>query len=272
VSKVKPLLPGPVAAARRVLDECDVRHPRDIHVEAMAARYGAMIVYGPVSTARGSIVRTSKRAVIWVDENAKGEPRADFTGAHELGHHLQHDVVDHFAQCYGEDAAAPKGSTEARLADKKARALEREADHFAAALLMPERWAAPLCDVPRPTLDDVYRVARTFRTSFHASAIRFIELTSAPCAFVHTVGGRIKRSTETHAFPGTIVQRRAVHPDSLAARLQDRRVAGGGDVDAEPREVPGAAWGDDTRGRAFLEQTIALGPELGVMSWIVALG
>jgi len=262
LSKVKPLLPGPVAAARRVLAECDVRHPRDIRVEAMAARYGAMMVYGPVATARGSIVRTAKRAVIWVDEKAKGQPRGDFTGAHEFAHHLLHDVVDHFAQCRGGERAS-------RDEDERARAVEREADCFSAELLMPETWAAPLCDVASPTLDDVYRLTRTFPTSFHASAIRFIELTRAPCAFVHTVRGKIKRSVETEAFPGRIVQRRAVHAATLAADLQDVRA--GADGYAEPREVPGAAWGDERHGRAFVEQTIALGPEIGVMSWVVAV-
>jgi Zn-dependent peptidase ImmA (M78 family) len=269
VSKVKPLLPGPIAAARRVLTECDVRHPRDIRVEAIAARYGAMVVYGPVETARGSIVRTEKRAVIWVDEAAKGQPRADFTGAHELGHHVMHTVVDHFAQCRGEEAAAPTGSREARQAAKQMRLVEREADHFAIELRMPERWAAPLCAMPHPELDDVYRLAQTFRASFHTSALRFVELTAAPCAFVHTARGRIKRSTETNAFPGAIVQRRAVHPESVAARLQDRR-GGGASGDERPLEVPGAAWGDEA-GRGFLEHAIALGPEIGVMSWIVPL-
>ena len=41
--KVKPLDPVAVAAARRVLTECDVRHARDIHIEAIAARYGALV-------------------------------------------------------------------------------------------------------------------------------------------------------------------------------------------------------------------------------------
>jgi hypothetical protein len=262
--KVKPLLPGPVAAARRVLAECGVLHPREIHVDVMAARYGAMVVYGPVATARGSIVRTSARAVIWIDEQARGQPRADFTGAHELGHHLLHGVVDHFAQCHGEDAAPANGSREARDAGKTVRLVEREANHFSTELLMSETWAAPLCAAPRPTLDDVYRLARTFRTSFHASAIRFVEVSAAPCAFVHTVGGRIKRSTETHAFPGAIVQRRAVHAQSLAAELQDGRAG----LESRPREVAGAAWGD-AGGPGFVEHAVALGPELGVMSWIV---
>jgi hypothetical protein len=270
VSKVRPLLPGPVAVARRVLDECDVRHPRDICVEAIAARYGAMIVYGPVATACGTIVRTSKRAVIWVDEKVKGQPRADFTGAHELAHHLLHDVVDQFAQCEGEAATAPRGLAETRRPrdeDRRAREVEQEANHFSTELQMPERWAAPLCGAPRPTLDDVHRVAHTFRASLRASAIRVVELTAAPCALVHTVGGRIKRSTETSAFPGTIVQRRTVHPRSVAAALQDR-CAG---ADGSPQEVPGAAWGD-FGGPGFVEHAIALGPDLGVLSWVVPIG
>ena len=270
MSKVLPLLPGPVAMARRVLEECDVRHPRDICIEAIATRYDAMIVYGPVATACGTIVRTSRCAVIWVDERVKGQPRADFTGAHELGHHLLHDLVDHFRQCEGEGDASPVGTEESRSPreeGKRKHLVEREANHFSTELTMPERWAAPLCTAPRPTLDDVFRIERMFRTSVRASAIRYVELTAAPCAFVHTRGGIIRRSTETLAFPGRIIGKRAVHPRSLAAALQDRRAGS----DGGPREVPGAAWGDP-RGPGFIEHAIALGPGPGVLSWVVPVG
>jgi hypothetical protein len=110
VSKVKPLLPGPVAAARRVLDECDVRHPRDIHVEAIAARYGAIVVYAPMDTARGALVRSANRAVIWIDQDAEGEAHARFTGAHEFAHFLLHSAIDHFVQAcrWSSGGRAPK--------------------------------------------------------------------------------------------------------------------------------------------------------------------
>jgi Zn-dependent peptidase ImmA (M78 family) len=268
VSKVKPLLPGPVAAARRVLAECDVRHPRDIHVEAIAAKYGAMVLHGSLSTACGTIVRTDRRAVIWVDERWRDQPRGDFTTAHELGHFDLHPIVDHFAQCLGvgEDEK-PEDPRRARDAAKAARLVEREANHFAAELLMGSTWAEPLCRATRPTLDDVDRLVRTFRTSFMASAMRYLELTSAPCALVRSVGGIIKRSTETAAFPGAIVQTRKLHPGSLAARLQD--VPAG--CDGEPREVPAAAWGyaGADRDATFLEHALAFGPDIGVLSWIV---
>jgi hypothetical protein len=45
---------------------------------------------------------------------------------------------------------------------------------------MPEWLAPPLCATARPTLDDVDRVMSTFRTSFTASGIRFVQLTQAP--------------------------------------------------------------------------------------------
>jgi hypothetical protein len=253
MSKVKPLLPGPVAAARRVLAKCDVRHPRDIHVEAMAAKCGAMVVYGPLSTACGTIVRTERRAVIRVDEKWRDTPRGDFTTAHEFAHFDLHSIVDHFAQCLGEadaPARAPwKSWRDERDAAKVARLIEREANHFSVELLMSQQWCEPLCRAPRPTLDDVDRVVRTFRTSFEASALRYLEVTSAPCALVRSVGGVIKRSTETASFPGRIVQTRH---------------------DGEPRVVPGAAWGfESAHGETFIEHALALGPDLGVLSWLV---
>jgi hypothetical protein len=265
MSKTKPLLASSVAAARRVYAECDLRHPRDLHMDAIAARYGAMVLYGPMRTASGALVRSSRWAIIWVDEETEGTPRGDFTKAHEVGHLLMHSIEDHFRQCVNDEAPGASRSREARAADKLVRRVEREANHFSTELLMPEAWAAPLCTAPKPALEDVERLSRAFSTSFHASAIRFVELATAPCALVHSVGGLIKRSTETESFPGRIVQRRPLHPRSVAARMQGRRAGGEG----APREVPGAAWGDDG-GPGFLEHAIAWGPD--VLSWVVALG
>jgi hypothetical protein len=120
-----------------------------------------------------------------------------------------------------------------------------------------------MCQAPCPTLHDVDRLARRFRTSMRASAVRYVELATAPCALVHSVAGRVKRSTETAPFSGTIVEGKDLHERSLAWRLQNARAGASG----EPREVPGAAWGDP--GGAFLEHAIALGPDVGVLSWIV---
>jgi hypothetical protein len=249
--KIKPLSPISVATALGVLAEANVSHPRHIHAEALAVRNGARVLYGPIRTASASLVRTGKHAVIWVKEEDRGQPRALFTILHEVGHLLLHALLDHFRQC-DEDAGA-RDFFDYRI--------ETEANHFATEVAMPEWLASPLCAAPCPTLDDVDRLTSTFRTSFTASAIRLVQLTKAPCAFVFSRDGRVKWAPESTAFPGKIVRGRALHPQSLAARVTWRRAG----ADAGPREVPGEAWGGSA---PFVEHAIALGPKAGVMSWI----
>jgi hypothetical protein len=241
-----------VDAARRVLAECDVRHPRDIHVEAIAARFGAMTLYGRVATSRAHIVRAGKRAVIRVDETARGTPRARFTVAHELGHHVMHDVVDHFEQCTAEEKR--EGS---------AWQIEAEASDFARELVAPAEHAAAYCAKPRPTFEDVERLGRVFKLSMELAVVRFVGLADAAgvaCAAAYSSRGVIRWAPETRAFPGKIVRWRALDGASDAARI----AAGRGRADGEPREVRGAAWGGTG---AFVEQSIRLGA--AVLSWIV---
>jgi Zn-dependent peptidase ImmA (M78 family) len=250
--KVRLLLPRAVHAARTLLADAGVRGPRDIHPELLAARRGAMVCYGPMRTAAGALVRAGDHAVIWVDERDRHDARGRFTVLHELGHLLLHGDVDHFRQCV---EGAP-------WRDGRRRYIEREANHFAAETAMPEDHARPLCAAARPTLDDVERLMATFRTSLQASAIRYVELATAPCAFVFSDDGRhVSWAPESAAFPGAIENDFRLHPKSLAAQVASAR---GGEMG--PREVPGVAWGGT---QPFVEHAIALGQRGPVVSWVV---
>ena len=244
-------------AAQRVLHDARVERPRDVHVHAIAARHGAMTLYGPVSTSRASIVRAGKRAVIRLDERDRGTPRERFTVAHELEHHVMHDVDDHFEQCRGE------GKREGR-----AWQIEVEANDFARELLAPRWLALPLCTSMSPTLDDVERFARTFQLSLEAAVIRYVELAHAagvPCAAALSVDGVIKWAPETHAFPGKIIRWRKLHPASAAARILARARKSG---DGEPREVIGDAWRSPA---PLVEHAVRLADRT-VLSFVVAPG
>ena len=247
--KAKPLSPRAVEAARRVLSEHGVRRPADIHVEAIAARLGARVLYGLGATARGWIVRAGKVAIIRVDERAVGRPWARFTIAHELGHFLLHPVADHFLQC-----------TSARERSDGAYAIEREASDCATELVMPEDLATPHCALDRATIDDVDRLARLFTTSLEMSAIRMTELTTAPCAVMVAENGRVKWASESLTFRGLIVKNRRLHPASLAARLPTRV---GTEVE---REVHGGAWG---AGLPLIEHATRTASNR-VLSWVFA--
>lgn len=266
--KAKPLSLLAVESARRAIAEAGVRSPGDIHVEAIAAKNGAWVVYGPMSTARASIVRADRRAIVWVDERTRGTPWSRFTIAHELGHHLLHSVEDHFEQCTSGEKSG--GSYQ----------VEREANHFSTELLMPEALALPYANrSPAPALDEVESFARTFGTSLLASALRYVQLTRAPCAVVLSEAGRIKWASESASFPGKIVQRRMLDAASCAAKLGNRKTARR--LAGEEREVPGSAWGGVG---AYREESIPLsmlpgareaaaidgGAAGSVLSWVVA--
>ena len=251
MSKIRPLSPISVAAARRVLAAADVQDRRDVDIERIAMRNRAVILYEPVTTARGAIVRTQTYAVILVDVRTKGTPRGLFTAAHELSHHAMHPLVDHFRQCDGE--TEKRSGTQWRI--------EEEASHCSAEILMHEPFVLPFCTAPRPTVDDVASVCSAFGTSFHASTIRYVQLTQAACAVARIKGTRIDRSSETQPFPGRIIKGREVHAQSLAAALVNRRVG----KELGPREVPGAAWGGT---EPFIEHAIHMG-DSGILSWII---
>src|SRR5437016_5286798 len=91
-----------IDCADAVLHDANVKHPRDINAPAIAARHGARIVYGALSTSRANIVRAGRRAIITIDETAEGTARARSTIGHELGHHKMHEA-DHFEQCDPEE-------------------------------------------------------------------------------------------------------------------------------------------------------------------------
>ncbi len=240
-----------MAAARRLLGERRTRcDGGPLDVEALAAACGAMVLYGPLSTARGALVRGGKSAIIHVDARARWRAWARFTIAHELGHLRLHSLIDHYTQCTMADE--PR--------DDAAYDIEREASDFGTELLVPEERGAPYCAVERASVEDVDRLARAFGTSFEMSAIRFVELTMAPCAVVVSEDDVVQWALESLTFPGTIAKWRPLHACALAARLPSRVGA-----DRE-REVPGAAWKSDG---ALVER--AWRTRRGrTLSWIVA--
>lgn len=242
-----------VAAAHAVLAEAGVAHPREIDAAAIAGRNGARILYGPVATSRANIVRAARRAIIFVDESARGTPHERTSIAHELGHHQMHDVADHFTQC---DPEQKRSGTSWRI--------EREAFDFARELLAPAFFAAKHVKA-RPSLDDLDRFVRVFPMAIETAAIRYVQLADAagiPCAGALVRDGRIKWAVETRAFEGRIVKGRAAHAQSLAARVHAAQRDRGG----APREVPGEAWGAKA---PLAEQAIHLGASGEVLSWIV---
>ncbi len=122
---------------------------------------------------------------IYLDAGRVGSidaPRGRFSLAHELGHFF----LDEHREAL-RDGAAP--SDRSWCVPGAERLVEREADTFAAALLMPSK--PVLADAKgRPRgLAGVLAVAERFGVSLTAAAIRYAELEVCPCAVVKWARG-----------------------------------------------------------------------------------
>jgi hypothetical protein len=130
--------------------------------------------------------------------------------------------------------------------------LEREANEFAAALLLPERFFASLCKGEDPSLDLVSRLAEAFNVSLTATALRFLRFCDETCAVVFSQDGYIKWLQGSEEFERVhedvglyIGVRSKLDPSSLAASFFQGRTAR-----PSPKRVDASAWFEPDRYRS----------------------
>lgn len=112
------------------------------------------------------------------DDPLSGEhhPRTRFSFAHELGHYF---IERHRA--YLMRGGPSHGSSSEFFSDVT---IEREADAFAAGLLMPKRLMRPAVNTGELSFPRVKEIAKMFKTSLVSAMIRSVGLSDFPCAVV----------------------------------------------------------------------------------------
>lgn len=128
---------------------------------------------------RGKI---ANKGIIGVRESIRECSRKRFTIAHEIGHfvmpghkHLPNACASMIIDSYG----------------RRVPPAEREANQFAAELLLPSKVVGDTFRSHEPSLDSVSNVAQQFLTSFSATARRMVDLRDDGCAVIWQEKGRI---------------------------------------------------------------------------------
>jgi hypothetical protein len=103
-----------------------------------------------------------------------------FSIAHELGHYFLDGHVDAVLDT--------RGQHESRAGFAESNPFELEADHFAAALLMPKSLVQPLIHKAEFGLAGIEAIAGDCNTSLPAAAIRYCGLIKLPVAIIQTEG------------------------------------------------------------------------------------
>lgn len=143
---------------------------------------GQDIFYIHINTARG---------------NTKGSRKGRFTLAHEFGHYF----IDHHRHALECGKMQPHIHRYNPFGNNEEWAIEREADEFAAQLLMPlSLFKDDFRDQPFSG-DLLQQVSDKYQVSFSACALRYMKLNLIPIMLVYAEGGKVKWQMRSNDFP-----------------------------------------------------------------------
>lgn len=180
-------------AAERVLDDLNIRDPKDLRLlEEIALARGAIVLERDMAGMEARLTVAGEGAIIAVSSLITNPQRRRFSVAHELGHLELHPQVSSLRFCAEADIR------EAEVDHTKER--ETEANQFASALLLPHRFFAPMCRHKDPSLEFVSELALEFDTSLTATGLRYVQLCDEPVALVYSQEGVVRWFRGSPAF------------------------------------------------------------------------
>ncbi|WP_418119110.1 ImmA/IrrE family metallo-endopeptidase [Variovorax sp. 350MFTsu5.1] len=155
--------------AEALIADLGISSPDELDIEAIAFDSQVEVVYESMTGCEASLVGYRDRAIATINPSGvRGRER--FSVAHELGHWHLHRGRSF--KCRVDDPSANLSSE---------RALEKEADSFAAHLLMPGPLFNPvIASFGKPTFQQLTRVAGDFETSVMATTLRLANINTLP--------------------------------------------------------------------------------------------
>lgn len=227
-----------------------------INPRSIAERKRITVAARPLSGCSGCLMRQGDSFGILYSSNLPNEGMINFTIAHELGHYF---LDGHAEALFPNGDGLHRSSGAFRSADAR----EREADHFAVGLLMPEPVFIKASRRAGEGLRAIESLAEACGTSMTATAIRFANLAEEPVAVVVATGKQLDfcfmseplRRIRGIEWPrkgstvpnGTVTAKLAARPDHVAS---SQRLAG---------ECSFADWIDGAPDCNCTEEVVGLG-------------
>lgn len=215
--------------AEQIVQIRGIKAPEDIDLEAIARTLGAKVKERPLVGCEARIIGNNDEAIITINSRSNFE-RKRFSLGHEIGHWQLHRGMD-FA-CLHQDIGNPSGKTKQK---------ERDADRFAANLLMPWFLFKPIAQsLAHADFKAISELSRRFHTSFVATAIRFVESNVMPTMIVCHDQQKRQWFNRSKDIPERWFPKDTVDPDSFAFDI----LYGGAERNSRQQKVSAASWFD----------------------------
>lgn len=192
-----------------LLQRAMVDTPDDIDLDVIAFDVGLEVRDRLLTGCEATLLGYDDKGIVTIITGISPERRR-FSIAHEIGHWEQHRGQSFSCRI------------EERALDKVAKGKEREADDYASSLMMPtdlfkEAIHSSKSGVSLAMINDL---ATTFRSSFPAAAIRYVELSGEPVVLVFN-GVESGRwwSSRSKRVPEHLWLKRRLDDDSFASDL-----------------------------------------------------
>lgn len=250
----------PERAAERVLDQLRIKDPKDLRLlEEIAYERGAIVREKALKGAEARLTIVGRRGIITLSSTITHPQRRRFSIAHELGHLEMHPRVSSVSLCSKDDLDDWRTS---EISSNR----EQEANAFAAALLMPQRFFEPMCREKEPSLEFIQELASRLDTSLTATALRYTQFCDDAIAVVFSQNNIIRwfRGSKEFRELGAFVDvKTRLDPDSTAFAVY----RGGGS--SRQKRVRLSSWlaeGNYKQNPTIVEQSWAMPNYDGVLT------
>lgn len=214
--------------ARLLLERLQLKGVPDVY--QIASELRLKVKEEELEACEGLLVRARgiPRGIIAIKRDIRSDGRKRFTVAHEIGHYVLPGHDEGGSICGIRDIEGWKDRSDSK---------EREADDFAAELLIPTVVVKARLAHSTPSLRLIETIANECKTSLSASAWRYCDLTTEQCAIVWSEQGKVAWSRVSPEFPFFIGKGKDIEKASYAHNCFE-----GGPVPLSPEAVPAHAW------------------------------
>lgn len=217
-------------AAARIQELYCVERLSDLDLELAIYGQGLELQTRKMKGALGQLIRHQKRAIVNISDEIHHQGQKRFVMAHELGHWEMHKELEIPAYIDTEAELLKWHSSQTQH--------EREANEFAAEILMPERYFKEKCKGRKISAGLISDLSNIFASSLAATAIRFAQIGNEPVIVAYSINGMIQwmHSSKDFRF-GTFEKLRKPPSNSQTAKFYES-----GRAATDPQVVLAESW------------------------------